>query len=180
VNPATVEGAGVAVLIGIGGFAGFQAGLWAAQDNGPNHPTPPIDLKGGIQPSYPLPGTTTVNINTNILSGSESSTTATLPQPSAAIAADNVVAHPAASGDIIVRAKGEYYPQGLSREDRNAFREAIHTLKQRVWRVPPDYNVPKEVLDAVADIIKNGGSAQDAVNDAPDLPEGDVSSGNAP
>jgi RHS repeat-associated protein len=72
-------------------------------------------------------------------------------------------------------AKGEYVPPGLSGAERNAYREAVHAYK-RAWGLGAKDNVPKKILDDIADAIKEGlkpGDAADAVDGPPEADSGD-------
>jgi RHS repeat-associated protein len=67
-------------------------------------------------------------------------------------------------------AKGEYVPPGLSRDERNAYREAVHRYK-KVWGLGGRDDVPREVLDEMADLIQEGwkpGEAAEAVDGPPE------------
>lgn len=66
-----------------------------------------------------------------------------------------------------VAVKGEYEPSGLSKDQRNKYRQAIHRYKKGL---PADYKVPRYIIDAIADAIKEGSSAIDAADNAPALP----------
>ena len=77
------------------------------------------------------------------------------------------------SGPTIFEAKGEYVPPGLRGKERNDYREAVHRYK-KAWGLPPNFKVPKEILDQIADAIKNGANVQDASDFADAPPEGDV------
>ena len=67
-------------------------------------------------------------------------------------------------------AKGEYVPPGLSEKERHAYRDAVHAYK-RAWGLKPNEDVPKEILDDITDLIKEGlkpGDAVDAVDGPPE------------
>jgi RHS repeat-associated protein len=67
-------------------------------------------------------------------------------------------------------AKGEYVPPGLSGRERNVYRDAVHRYK-KIWGIRGNVNVPKEILDGIADAIKDGANALDAAEDADGPPE---------
>jgi hypothetical protein len=62
-------------------------------------------------------------------------------------------------------AKGEYEPRGLSHEERIAYREAVHRYK-KIWGLGVAENVTKEILDEIADAIKEGQKPIDAAESA--------------
>jgi RHS repeat-associated protein len=66
--------------------------------------------------------------------------------------------------------KGEYVPPGLNTAQRNAYREAVHLYKGEHH---PQGNVPEDILDQIADSIKDGASPLEAVDQAPAPPEQD-------
>jgi RHS repeat-associated protein len=68
-----------------------------------------------------------------------------------------------------VAVKGEYEPSGLSKDQRNKYRQAIHKYKYDS-RVPADYPVPQYIIDDIADAIRNGSSPNEAADNAPPLP----------
>jgi RHS repeat-associated protein len=81
----------------------------------------------------------------------------------------------ASNGLNALFAKGEYIPPGLSSAERNAYREAVHAYK-RAWGLGPKDNVPKKILDDIADAIKEGlkpGDAADVVDGPPEADSGD-------
>jgi len=76
----------------------------------------------------------------------------------------------ASNGLNVLFTKGEYVPPGLSGAKRNAYREAVHAYK-RAWGLGPKDNVPKKILDDIADAIKEGlkpGDTADAVDGPPE------------
>ena len=69
--------------------------------------------------------------------------------------------------------KGEYIPDILKGEaERNAYREAIHQYKNRVWHLPKGTTLPKDICDAIARSIKETNKPTKAAEDAPEPPEG--------
>jgi RHS repeat-associated protein len=66
--------------------------------------------------------------------------------------------------------KGEYIPSGLSKEERIAYRDAIHRYKH-AWGIPREVDVPKDVIDAIGEALKNGESPLDAVDGLDGPPE---------
>ena len=71
-------------------------------------------------------------------------------------------------------AKGEYVPPGLSGAERNVYREALHRYK-KIWGLVGRDNVPKEILDDIADAIEEGLKAVDAAESVDGPPEADES-----
>ncbi len=61
----------------------------------------------------------------------------------------------ASNGLNALFAKGEYVPPGLSDAERIAYREAVHIYKD-AYGIPANVDVPKKILDAMADLIKKG------------------------
>jgi len=58
-------------------------------------------------------------------------------------------------------AKGEYIPAGLSKDERDAYREAIHRYK-KIWGVGAGEAVAQEILDELGKQIKKGKKPVDA------------------
>jgi methylmalonyl-CoA mutase N-terminal domain/subunit len=75
-------------------------------------------------------------------------------------------------GVTVYEAKGEYVPPGLRGDERNKYREAVHRYK-RTWGLRANQNVPKDILDQIADAIKQGENIMDAADNADSLPESD-------
>ncbi|NOH02418.1 MAG: RHS repeat-associated core domain-containing protein [Chloroflexi bacterium] len=79
-------------------------------------------------------------------------------------------------GITVLEVKGEYIPPSLKgEEERSAYREAIHRYKD-AWGIPRNVDVPHDILDDLAEQIKNGKSpvdAVDAVDGPPEADEGD-------
>lgn len=69
-------------------------------------------------------------------------------------------------------AKGEYVPPGLNSEQRNKYREAVHRYKDS-YGLPGKYDVPKWILDEIADALKRGKNVLDAAGDASSPPGDD-------
>lgn len=70
-------------------------------------------------------------------------------------------------------ARGEYVPPGLTQDERNAYREAVHRYK-RGYNIPADVDVPREILDQIAEAIKDGLSSREAADQADPPPEPDL------
>jgi len=70
-------------------------------------------------------------------------------------------------------AKGEYVPPGLSDRERQAYRDAVHIYKD-IWGLGAADNVPKEILDAIAEALKEGAKAIDAAESVDGPPEEDL------
>jgi hypothetical protein len=77
----------------------------------------------------------------------------------------------AAGGAATVQYKGEYIPPNLNGSERIAYRRAIHRYKQK-HHMAPGANVPKEICDQIAALIKSGLPADEAADLADDPPEG--------
>jgi hypothetical protein len=75
-------------------------------------------------------------------------------------------------GSNIYEAKGEYVPPGLSGKERQKYRAAVHRYK-KTWGLRANQDVPKDILDQMADAIQNGESADDAADMADSPPEED-------
>ena len=69
-------------------------------------------------------------------------------------------------------AKGEYVPLGLSDAERRAYGEAVHIYKG-AWGIPGNVDVPKEILDAIAELIREGEKPIDAADAVDGPPEAD-------
>jgi hypothetical protein len=82
------------------------------------------------------------------------------------------VGEAASNGLNALFAKGEYVPPGLTGAERNAYREAVHAYK-RAWGLGPRDNVPKQILDDIADAIKKGLKPGDAADSVDGPPEAD-------
>jgi RHS repeat-associated protein len=74
------------------------------------------------------------------------------------------------SGINVLMHKGEYVPSGLSGDARNAYREAIHRYK-KVWGMAANQNVPKEICDEIANLVKEGVRPADAADQVDGPPE---------
>ncbi|MEJ5203007.1 MAG: RHS repeat-associated core domain-containing protein, partial [Anaerolineales bacterium] len=70
-------------------------------------------------------------------------------------------------------AKGEYIPPGLSDAERVAYREAVHIYKD-AYGIPANEDVPKNILDAIAELIKKGVKPIDAADSVDEPPEADL------
>lgn len=79
----------------------------------------------------------------------------------------------ASNGLNALFAKGEYVPPGLSDAERIAYREAVHIYKD-AYGIPANVDVPKKILDAMADLIKKGVKPIDAVDSVDEPPEADL------
>lgn len=67
--------------------------------------------------------------------------------------------------------KREYVPPGLTKAERNKYREAVHKYKQD-WSLPAPYDTPKHILDQIAKAIEEGANPHDAAEEADAPPEG--------
>jgi hypothetical protein len=65
----------------------------------------------------------------------------------------------------------EYIPPDLTSDQRIIYRKAVHIYKQSRG-LPPNYNVPQDILDQMAQDIKIGADANTAADKADDPPEG--------
>jgi RHS repeat-associated protein len=72
----------------------------------------------------------------------------------------------------VVTMKGEYVPPGLNEQQRGDYRDAVHRYKN-AHGIPRNVDVPKDILDKIAESIKRGLSPQDAADRAPGPPEED-------
>lgn len=70
-------------------------------------------------------------------------------------------------------AKGEYIPPGMTQDERNAYREALHQHYKNKYGLGSTDNVPKSILDQIRDKIKEGKSPWKAANEADAPPEAD-------
>ncbi len=70
-------------------------------------------------------------------------------------------------------AKGQYVPPGLSDAERIAYREAVHIYK-KTYGIPANADVPKEILDDLAELIKKGMKPVDAADSVDEPPEADI------
>lgn len=66
--------------------------------------------------------------------------------------------------------KGEYIPSGMTQEERNKYREALHEYYKKKNGLESSDNVPKSILDQIRDKIKEGKSPWKAANEA-DAPQ---------
>ena len=67
------------------------------------------------------------------------------------------------------KVKGEYFPEGLGKY-RGSYHDAVERYKKS-HHIPPNVNVPPEILDGIADAVKRGVKPEDAADDAPEPPE---------
>ena len=58
----------------------------------------------------------------------------------------------------------------MDKQQRHVYREAIHRYK-RIWGLSARDDVPKWILDQIADAIKEGSNALDAAEEADSPPE---------
>lgn len=73
--------------------------------------------------------------------------------------------------------KGEYIPDLLSGDaERAAYCEAVHLYKGRVWHLPKGAELPKDILDNIAELIKKEKKPIEAAEGAPEPPEGESKS----
>ena len=75
-------------------------------------------------------------------------------------------------GSNTYQVKGEYIPPGLSKSERNKFREAVHRYK-RTWGLRANQNVPKDIMDQMAEAIRDGARPDDAADMSDSPPEYD-------
>ncbi len=71
----------------------------------------------------------------------------------------------------IMHVKGEYVPSGLTKSERNKYREAVHIYKDD-FDLPAPYVTPRHILDQIANAIKEGANPYDAAGEADAPPEG--------
>ncbi len=71
----------------------------------------------------------------------------------------------------IMHVKGEYVPSGLTKSERNKYREAVHIYKDD-FDLPAPYVTPRHILDQIANAIKGGANPYDAAGEADAPPEG--------
>ena len=82
----------------------------------------------------------------------------------------NQVGEAAANGIQTLFARGEYVPPGLSALERQAYRDAVHRYKD-IWGLGAADDVDKEILDAIAEKLKEGAKPIDAAESVDGPPE---------